>query len=293
VAITLGLAWCALGAGNAPAAPVFPCVQEYPGDSAPKEMLAIWMAGRAGGGGLPSALPVMGALVESELQNLPPGDQDSAGFFQMRVSIWDKGDYAGFPTNPELQAKWFVDQAVAVNQRRIAAGQVPYGDDSTQWGEWDADVLRPPAQYRGRYQLRLDEARRLTAGCPAIGPLPPGADSSPPPLKLRGKRVQDPVRRRAIVVEAACPVEACVANARGTIALPGAARVRKVRSSARQIPKGGKAALTLRVKPRLRRTLRSAFTRHGRLKAKVAVTALDAAGNATTARLVVRLRRLR
>jgi hypothetical protein len=34
-------------------------------------------------------------------------------------------------------------------------------DDPRQYGEWIADVERPAAQYRGRYQLQLDEARAL------------------------------------------------------------------------------------------------------------------------------------
>jgi hypothetical protein len=34
-------------------------------------------------------------------------------------------------------------------------------DDPSSWGEWIADVERPAAQYRGRYQLRLPEARSL------------------------------------------------------------------------------------------------------------------------------------
>jgi hypothetical protein len=83
--------------GNAAAAGTIPCTHGYPGDSAPKNVLALWMAERVGEAGLPGALPVMGALVESGVQNLPAGDADSAGFFQMRVSIWDKGNYAGFP----------------------------------------------------------------------------------------------------------------------------------------------------------------------------------------------------
>ena len=37
----------------------------------------------------------MAGLVESGLQNLDGGDADSVGFFQMRVGIWNKGDYAG------------------------------------------------------------------------------------------------------------------------------------------------------------------------------------------------------
>ena len=61
--------------------------------------------------GLPAELPVMAGLVESGLRNLNYGDADSVGFFQMRVGIWDQGDYAGYPDKPELQLKWFLDQA--------------------------------------------------------------------------------------------------------------------------------------------------------------------------------------
>jgi len=38
---------------------------------------------------------------------------------------------------------------------------VNFGKDATNWGEWIADVELPAEQYRGRYQLRLAEARAL------------------------------------------------------------------------------------------------------------------------------------
>jgi hypothetical protein len=38
---------------------------------------------------------------------------------------------------------------------------VNFGKDPSKWGDWIADVERPAEQYRGRYQLRLDEARSL------------------------------------------------------------------------------------------------------------------------------------
>jgi hypothetical protein len=103
----------------------------------------------------------MASLVESGVRNLSGGDADSAGFFQMRVSFWDSGPYAGYRDHPDLQAKWFIDQALAIKRQRIAAGDVNFGKDPAKWGEWIADVERPAAQYRGRYQLRLGEARAL------------------------------------------------------------------------------------------------------------------------------------
>ena len=82
------------------------------------------MAGQAQKRGLPPELPLMASLVESGMKNLNFGDADSVGFFQMRVGIWNQGDYAGFPDKPELQVKWFLDNAEAVKKQRVAAGQV-------------------------------------------------------------------------------------------------------------------------------------------------------------------------
>ena len=110
------------------------------------------MAGEAQRRGLPPELPVMAALVESGLQNLPGGDADSVGFFQMRASIWNSGPYAGYADRPELQLDWFLDHAEQVGGRI---------GDSGGYGEWIANVERPAAQYRGRYQERLEEAREL------------------------------------------------------------------------------------------------------------------------------------
>ena len=131
----------------------------YPGDDAPREAIAAWMGSEAAKRGLPAELPVMAALVESNLRNLDHGHADSVGLFQMRLGTWNEGAYAGYPERGELQLKWFLDQAVAVKQQRVAAGRPV--DDPAGYGEWVADVERPAAQYRGRYQLRLADARDL------------------------------------------------------------------------------------------------------------------------------------
>jgi hypothetical protein len=143
----------------APDAPADAVAAAYPGDAAGLPAVADWMAGHARARGLPGELPVMAALVESGLRNLDYGHADSVGFFQMRTSIWDQGEYAGYAGRPELQLQWFLDQAEAVMKQRVARG-LPV-DDPRHFGEWIADVERPAEQYRGRYQLRLDEARAL------------------------------------------------------------------------------------------------------------------------------------
>src|SRR5215208_4038736 len=113
--------------------------------------------------GLPAQLPVMAALVESNLTNVNFGDADSLGYFQMRVSVWE-ADYPGFGQDPEKQLDWFLDTAEGVKAQRIARGQ-PI-DDPTQYGEWIADTERPAEQFRGRYQLKLDEANGLLKAAP-------------------------------------------------------------------------------------------------------------------------------
>ena len=148
---------------------------DYPGDNASQEELAKWLGKQAEKAGLPPELPVMAALVESGVKNLNHGDADSVGFFQMRVGIWNKGEYAGYPEKPELQAKWFIDTALEVKRNAIAKGDADFGKDPAKWGEWIADTERPAEQYRYRYQLRL--TRR--ASCSAPRAPPPRTPRSP------------------------------------------------------------------------------------------------------------------
>ncbi|WP_051324069.1 NHLP-related RiPP peptide [Candidatus Solirubrobacter pratensis] len=151
---------------------------DYPGDDAPREQIAAWMAAQAHKRGLPPELPVMASLVESGMKNLHYGDADSVGFYQMRVGVWNQGDYAGYPDKPELQVKWFLDQAEAVKEQRLAAGK-PI-DDPNQYGDWIADVERPAEQYRGRYQLKLEEAQGLLKNAQPAAPAAPAAAAADP-----------------------------------------------------------------------------------------------------------------
>jgi hypothetical protein len=79
----------------------------------------------------------------------------------MRVGIWDTGDYAGYRDRPELQAKWFIDHALAVKKARLEAGEASFGQNPAAWGNWIADVENPAAQYRYRYAEQLAAARQL------------------------------------------------------------------------------------------------------------------------------------
>ncbi len=101
----------------------------------------------------------MAALTESGLRNVPYGDRDSVGYFQMRLSVWDIGPYQGYRHNPRLQIQWFIDHALAVREQDPAVAENP-----STGGEWVADVEQPATQYRFRYQLQLQSANALLHG---------------------------------------------------------------------------------------------------------------------------------
>jgi hypothetical protein len=149
------------GAGGAAEVAAVAGSSSYPGDGASKEALARWMAGGAKRAGLPPELPVMAALVESELTNARGGDRDSVGFFQMRTSVWDRPPYTGYAKRPELQLRWFVDRARTVRKDWISRRGEDPADDAGRWGEWIADVEAPAPEHRSKYQPRLEAARRL------------------------------------------------------------------------------------------------------------------------------------
>jgi hypothetical protein len=267
-----------------------PCttVPLYPGDAAPQAAIAAWMATGATAVGLPGELPVMGGLVESGLRNLNSGDADSVGYFQMRTTIWDNGAYAGFPTNPPLQLLWFTDQAKLEGAQRAAQG-IDNADPST-WGEWVASVLNTPEQFRWRYQPRLAEAQALIAGgCPPpVVPddsvPPPPADTAPPGLGLGGSvRLSS----RAVAVKARCVTEACQLEAVGFARVEGRKRRLGLRRASASAAAGESAVLRLRLPLAARRALRQGRA----LRAKITVTARDAADNTTVSRRFARLSR--
>jgi hypothetical protein len=81
-------------------------------------------------------------LVESNMRNLPGGDADSAGWRQERASLYPD------PTNVPHAAERFFNECQQLDHGQTA-------------GELAADVQRPAAQYRGRYEGKSAEAATL------------------------------------------------------------------------------------------------------------------------------------
>jgi len=269
ILVLLALAPAAQAQGGAPA-PDFsePCPALYPGDEAGRERIARWMARGAAARGLPHELPVMAGIAESGLRNIRGGSYH--GFFGMHASL-NRGEYRGFPRNPELQLRWFLDTAGLVRQRRVAEGRVDPAGDPGAWGIWIADVERPAAENRDNYQPHLDEARRLVASKCA----PPEApDTEPPRLRVRIPRPQAPLSTGGVVLRVRCLEVDCVLGASAKLA--GVRRM--VRTTALTAPERGFATLTIRVP----RTARRALARGERLRARVRAHAADAAANVAT-----------
>jgi hypothetical protein len=251
--------------GTSPPGPGDPCPAVYPGKGAARTAIARWMARAAALRDVPEELPVMAALAESGLRNLNKRGNPFAGFFSMHRSL-NKDPYRGFPKNPELQLRWFLDTAVIVRQRELAEGDEEYAGDPTAYGIWIADVERPAPDNRDGYQPYLDDAGKLLDE--SCRPSSYEPDELPPALKVTAA----PRQRDVIVVKARCPREPCLVGAR-------AEPRRRVRAAPAVASEG--TAVTLTLPARARRSVRLVVT----------VTAVDQSGNATRKRKRVTLLR--
>ena len=145
------------------------------------------------------------------------------------------------------------------------------------------------------YAARLAAAQPPPPNPTPTPPSPPGneppvLDTLAPGLGLSGKAVQNILRQRAVVVFGACD-EACTLSARGTLSVPGASRVHRLRPARRSATAGTRVRLRLKVPPKALSAARKALRRGRKVQARVTIVATDAAGNRRTATRRVRARR--
>ena len=117
-------------------------------------------------------------------------------------------------------------------------------------------------------------------------------DLTAPTVSLTGKRVQRLGRSVAVGVRCTSTTEDCIVSATGTLSVPGAAKVYRLRRAARRtVARGEKTTLKLRIAPKARRAARRALRRGSSVRAKLTVRVEDAAGNAIVRKRRIRLRR--
>lgn len=281
IALALLLAAAAFAVWSAPAARAATCSGTpvpYPGDDASASQYANWMANGARALGLPGELPVMAALVESGLKNLNYGDADSLGFFQMRTSIWNKGIYKGYAKNPDLQLKWFTDTATSVRSYYVKNGKGDPAASSGSYGVWIADIERPAAQYRGRYQLRLAEARELIRRtCPGLQ----GVNVTAPIASLSFKRRQHPGRSGRISVGVKCKSEPCNTSVSVVFKLPGSRITRRASSDVTMLAAGSRGKVLVPFSHKLRKRVRKALRGGGTARARLRISITGSTGAQT------------
>ena len=251
-----------------------PCPAVYPGDDAEKARIARWMARGAADRGLPHELPVMAGITESGLRNLR--GESFAGYFGMSRAL-NRGEYRGFPRNPDLQMRWFTDTAMLVRQRRVAEGRPDPADDPAAYGSWIADVERPAREYRSRYQTHLAEARGLIAA--KCNP-PSRDDTTAPRLRVRIATTQQPLSTGGITLNARCPDHDCLVGV--MVEIGDTVR----RAAAREPASSGYTALVVKVPRAARRDLRAGHA----VRARVTTIAADNHANTTAREHLVTLR---
>jgi len=98
------------------------------------------------------------------------------------------------------------------------------------------------------------------------------------------------VSANGIAVQAGCS-EACVLTAEGTVSLPGAASILKLKRVSKTLRARGTTRMVLRLSRRQATRLRKVLRRGTKLKVNVRITARDAAGNTRTVRRRLRIKR--
>ena len=122
---------------------------------------------------------------------------------------------------------------------------------------------------------------------PVQGPL---VDTTTPGVTLGGKKTQKAGKSVSLVVSAT--TEDLWASASGGVSVPGASKVYRLKAIRnRFVARGTKATLKLKVPKKALKAIKRALRGGKKVKATIKLTARDAAGNVTTGKRTVKLKR--
>lgn len=135
-----------------------------------------------------------------------------------------------------------------------------------------------------------DGGARFALNPPPPSPSPPAVDITAPVATLAGKKTQKLGKSVRLVVQATN--ENLFVSVSGTVSVPGASktyRLGAVRN--RFVARGTKRTLRLKLSKKSRRAIRRALRKGKRVSAKLNIRVRDAAGNTTTKKRTIKLRR--
>jgi hypothetical protein len=210
------------------------------------------------------------------------------------------------PALPELYGRYLYGDLSSSASRGLRSIALPAATDDTSvpgtvnvaglssFGEDAAGCLYAASQSNGGV-WRIAEAGSTSPGpCPvssSVTPPPPpaGTDKTPPKLTLRERKRQRALRTHSISVGA-------VANELSTFSATATVKVAKTaktlrfkRATRKNVAAGKRVTLKLRLSKGTLRALRRSMSHHRTRLAHVTVTARDAAGNARSRRVTIRL----
>ena len=134
---------------------------DYPGDDAGQEALAKWLAKQAEKAGLPPELPVMAALVESGVATSTSATRTASGSSRCARASGTRASTPATGGTPGCRRSGSSTTRSRSRSRRSRAATPASARTRAAGASGSRTSSGPAEQYRGRYQLRLDEARRL------------------------------------------------------------------------------------------------------------------------------------
>lgn len=134
-------------------------IRRVPGFSTQQLSYVKEMAAAAKAAGIPPELPVMTALVETRLRNLPHGDRDSVGLFQQRNAWGSHADRMNVAKSTHMFLHGGrAGQPGAVDYKRMFGSLPPTAHNLGRWAQ-KVQVSAFPHRYAEEYAT----ARRLLA----------------------------------------------------------------------------------------------------------------------------------
>ncbi len=127
--------------------------------------------------------------------------------------------------------------------------------------------------------------------CEVIDFLPADAVDGELRLDVTAKPKQRVLKRRGVVIEASCPLEACTVTATARLERRGRKALAALKPATVELSAGSARPIELRLTKKGRRALKAASRRRKPPKLAITVAATDVAGNDTTRAVTVRAKR--